>query len=331
MFMPKRFTEILQVQLMLGLIRLLCFATRFFGLKSVSTLGAAIGWVVGKFRPRELAIVDAQIRAVARTLDTTETLSSFFSQSNQSSRTVFSCVGRAFAESLVIAEIIPKIDSYVESSEQEEVTKVIKQGRGAICLSGHIGCFELLAAYHISKGVPLSVVARYPNDAWMGDVVQRIRDQYGLETIWREDSGSARKIVADLKKGRFVAALIDQDTKLDNVYIPFLGIQAAYPATLVRLAARQNSHIFASFIIRIAADRHRIVTETIDYDPNSDTLEYDVIAEYGRIFDRLVLAYPEQWIWWHRRWRRRPEVNYDEHPELLRGTSAYIEWLNSLP
>ena len=46
--------------------------------------------------------------------------------------------------------------------------------------------------------------------------------------------------------------------------------------------------------------------------------------------ERLIEQYPEQWLWWHRRWRRRQGIDYRRNPKLVPDHNAYLAWLDSL-
>ena len=54
-----------------------------------------------------------------------------------------------------------------------------------------------------------------------------------------------------------------------------------------------------------------------------------VLEVFSARLESLVRQYPEQWYWWHRRWRRRPGIDYQSTPELLRSTAEYITWLEN--
>ncbi len=74
---------------------------------------------------------------------------------------------------------------------------------------------------------------------------------------------------------------------------------------------------------------HHITTEQIDYLPGHPGAVQQMLDVYNSRLEALIRAYPEQWIWQHRRWRRRPEIDYKHQPQLLRSTSQYLDWLHA--
>jgi KDO2-lipid IV(A) lauroyltransferase len=156
-----------------------------------------------------------------------------------------------------------------------------------------------------------------------------MRLDYGVELIWRDAPDSGRQIIKALKDGRVVCALLDQDSNLTNSFAPFFGIQAASPSGPIQLAIRHRVPLFTSFIVRTSPLEHRIETVEIPYDLNDQQAAQKALEVYNQRLESFILRYPDQWIWWHRRWRRRPNVNYKEQPELLRSTEEYIKWLDS--
>ena len=175
----------------------------------------------------------------------------------------------------------------------------------------------------------MSVIGRAPNYELLDIFAKRLKKSYGIESIWREDSTSSRKIISAFKTGRVVAALIDQDTSIENAFAPFFGVDAAYPSSLITLAVKYRIPIITSFIIREQPYHHNVITDRIDYDPDSETVIQDILKTFSKRLEDLIIKYHEQWIWWHRRWRRRPGMDYNLHPETLPSTKDYLSWLNN--
>ena len=167
-----------------------------------------------------------------------------------------------------------------------------------------------------------------PNSPTAGRVIEEDRRSYGAMTIWREDPGSARTIYKTLKSGGVVALLIDQDVDLENEFSPFFGLDAASPIGLIRFAVKLRLKIFTSFITRNGELNHTVHDQLIEYDPEEADVERKVLAEFNRRLEALIKSNPDQWIWWHRRWRRRPGIDYHQQPDRLRSSREYVRWLN---
>lgn len=284
--------------------------------------GRAIGGLLAHFLKRERTIIIAQADFVKHrgyALETDKLPASTFKHS-----------GEAVYEALCLKRyLLRQGEKFVriETDGQQIVDKLLVDKQGAIALSAHLGCFELLAAFHAAYGVNISVIGRDPNYPVLGQVLRLMRSDYGVHTIWREDSSATRKLLRALKDGHVIAALIDQDTAVENCFAPFFSLPAAYPRGLLRLALKNNIPLVSSFIVRTAPGRHRVITEEFKLEQVAEKSEAAILSEFSLRLERLVLQYPEQWLWWHRRWRRREGIDYNSKPELLRSTSQYLEWL----
>jgi len=167
-------------------------------------------------------------------------------------------------------------------------------------LTAHVSNWDLLAAYFIKHRLPLSTIARKTRNQGFHQVITDIRTSYGIKSIWREKpGGGAREIIKDLKSGRGVAALIDQDTNVASEMIDFFGQAASTPSTLVSLARKLEIPLVSAFIVREAKCRYRIEAEELSTS-DSDT---EILTEFNSRLEKLVRKYPAQWVWLHKRWR----------------------------
>lgn len=99
--------------------------------------------------------------------------------------------------------------------------------------------------------------------------------------------------------------LIDQDTKVDGVWVPFFGRPAFTPVGAAELALRQKAIVLPFFIER-KADGDHLLRFLPPLDLPDDPRE--ATALMTRAIEEQVRRRPEQWVWMHRRWRRQPGV-----------------------
>jgi KDO2-lipid IV(A) lauroyltransferase len=106
-----------------------------------------------------------------------------------------------------------------------------------------------------------------------------------------------------VRSGGALGMLIDQDTTVDGVWVDFFGRPAWTPVGAAELAARFDAAVLPTFIERLADGSHAArVGPALE-------LPADPVAETQRLTDAIeaqVRRVPEQWVWMHRRWRRRP-------------------------
>jgi KDO2-lipid IV(A) lauroyltransferase len=185
----------------------------------------------------------------------------------------------------------------------EEVERARAGGRPLLVLTGHCGNWELLAALINCRGLAMAVVARPLEDAPLQALLAGLRSRFGTATIERGSAGAARAILGRLRRGGVLGMLIDQDTKVDGVWVPFFGRPAFTPVGAAKIALRQGATVVPAFIERLPGGRHLArfhpAMELPD-DPREATAAMTLAIE------EQVRRHPEQWVWMHRRWRHRP-------------------------
>ncbi len=312
--------------------------------KFVLVLASTLGRLLSYFSRREIRVGVAQVSAVHRICGllgnnvleeaelrtrATEVVRSSFANTAES---IFELL---LAEKLYKKKVRspfaePSEFPFIDSVGNEPLHAIVRNKQPLVALSGHIGSIELLAAFHGACTGALSVVGRSMNYKFASLLLDRMRLSYGVDTFWRDEQGSTKKLLQAFKNGRMVGLLIDQDVNLDNAFSPFFGIEAAYPTAVLRLALRYRLPICTTFIVRLAHGKHRITGEMLDYDRDDPNAIDQILRIYSARLEKLIRQYPEQWVWWHRRWRRRPGIDYIKDPDSLRSNQEYIEWLDSL-
>lgn len=197
---------------------------------------------------------------------------------------------------------IPRQQVQVEG--WEHVASLQEQDRPIMILTGHCGNWELLAATINCRGLDMAVVARGQQDERLDSFISGFRARFGTITIARAQEGAARTLLRQLRKGGALGMLIDQDTRVDGVWVPFFGHLAFTPVGAASIALRQGVAVVPAFIERLDGGKH-----LARFEPAlelSDDLTEATALMTTRI-EQQIRRRPEQWVWMHRRWRRRPE------------------------
>ena len=337
--------------LTLWFLRATIFVLRLLPRRVLFFLTGGIASLIGRLSAREIALNKAQLRFAfpqgdPRLLPKRDrqplTENEIESSLDSLSRQVFRHAGVALAEALIWDRILERSPSssdktpystrerfkYLTAEGEDIVYNVINSNQAHLALSGHIGCFELAAAYLAACGMKMSVIGRQPNYAALDVLLKELRAGYGVESIWRDGTQSAREIISAVKNHRVIAALLDQDTNIKNGFAPFFGLPAASPLPPLEMAVRYRLPVITTFVVRIKPGYHHLITERIDYSPDDPNAAKAILESYNKRLERLISKYPDQWMWWHRRWRRRPELDYAKYPEKLPGYEQYLNWIS---
>jgi KDO2-lipid IV(A) lauroyltransferase len=185
----------------------------------------------------------------------------------------------------------------------EEVEAAQRERRPVFFLTAHCGTWEMLAAATGCRGLPLTAVARQQDDARADAVTTTLRARFGARTLHRGTPGAARELLRVMRGGSVLAMLIDQDTRVDGVWVPFFGRLAYTPSGAAEIALRQKAAVLPAFDERRPDGSHLLrVLPPLD-------LPADVTAATAAMtvaIEEQIRRRPEQWVWMHRRWRRRP-------------------------
>ncbi|WP_414639267.1 lysophospholipid acyltransferase family protein [Archangium sp.] len=183
----------------------------------------------------------------------------------------------------------------------------LARGRGVVFVSGHVGNWELLARRVARAGYPSQSIAKETTDPRLTTLVERFRAQGGVRSIWRGQEGAARAMLRALKAGEILGLLIDQDTKVQSVFVPFFGELAATPRAAADLALRTGAAVVMGFCQR-EGEGYRLWMEEVPWLASGDR-EADTVTLTAALSQRMEAAIrraPEQWVWMHQRWKTRP-------------------------
>ena len=222
-------------------------------------------------------------------------------------RATFRHAGQSFAE-LALWRKLRRRPDYLRFEGLDLADALLAEGRGAIAVTGHTGNWELMAAALAARGYRLSVVARRVNDARFDALVGRFRRMAGVEVLVRDAPNFIAAVRAALGSGRVVALLIDQDTRGAGVFVPFFGQRAHTPPGAAVLALRTRVPVFTAFIERRPDGGHLVRVAPVPVgDGTGRARVIDLTARLTAAIEAQIRGAPAEWVWWHERWRRRPE------------------------
>ncbi|HEY8514469.1 MAG TPA: lysophospholipid acyltransferase family protein [Candidatus Binatia bacterium] len=229
-------------------------------------------------------------------------------------RDMFRGHARSVIEIVRMADLAARIDDVVSTEGVEILDEALAAGRGVIAVTGHIGNWELLAAYFGMHGYPVTVIATPVKGERLNAENIALRAQFGVETVLRDGPGASRRILRTLKNGRILAILMDQATRGQAVQVPFFGRPAWTPIGPALLAQRTGARVIGAFIHRLPDGRHRISIRRPELPAatGGDVASRDAwveaaTASFTALIEQEIRRRPDEWVWWHRRWREMPK------------------------
>lgn len=223
-------------------------------------------------------------------------------------------LGQVAMEVVTARRNVPRIEEYVSFAPGAEdlLRRAMARGEGVIYVAGHIGNWELMARRLAVVAQPNAVIARRNADERLNRLVEQFRREGGNATLWREDPATGRALIKLFREGGGLGILIDQDTRVQGVFVPFFGRLAYTPRAVGDLALRFGATVLVGTARRRgprAGDGHEIDVVEIPYDPDPPDREAEVLritAAAVKVQEGAIRRAPPEWVWMHRRWKTRP-------------------------
>lgn len=185
----------------------------------------------------------------------------------------------------------------------EHIHAARQQGRGVILVSGHFMTLEICGRL-LCDHVAVAGMYRPHTTAVMEWAVKRGRLRYADAMFGRDE---LRPAVRHLKQGGVLWFAPDQDTlRGDNVFVPFFGVPARSLTSTHQLARLSGAAVLAFFHRREADGSYRLEVKPPFEDFPSSDAGHDT-ARIMAAIEAMVRDAPEQYLWLHQRFKRRPE------------------------
>ncbi len=183
----------------------------------------------------------------------------------------------------------------------ETLTGLREQGRGVILVSGHFLTLELCGRL-LCAHAPLAGMYREHDDPAFEWAVKRGRLRYACAMFQQDE---LRAAIRHLKQAGILWYAPDQDMRgKDTVFAPFFGIPAASITATHQLARLSGAAVVPFFHRREGARYIMRVGQPLADFPSSDS-QIDT-ARVNAEIESMVREAPTQYLWIHRRFKRRP-------------------------
>lgn len=189
----------------------------------------------------------------------------------------------------------------------EQLEEALALGRGVILVTGHYGNWELAAATVAARGVPIGAIVRRQGNRLVDQRLNALRHRLGVETIYQSEA--PRAVPRLLRRNGVVGIVGDQDARRSGVFVPFFGRPASTHRGPALFALRLDAPVFSCVARRRPGELvYDVMGERVPVERSSD-LEADLLALTARLAASLeaqIRVAPEQYFWFHRRWKTPP-------------------------
>lgn len=233
----------------------------------------------------------------------------------ETTRRAYEHLGREAAAILRLSRLKPSaVVARTETRGWDEFEAARAEGRGVVLVTGHYGNWEIAAATLAARDVPIAAIVRRQGNKLVDERLDALRRGLGVETIYQSEAPS--RVPRVLRRGGVVGIVGDQDARKAGIFVPFFGRPASTHRGTALFALKFNAPVFACVARRLpgAGVRYEVAGERVPVARTGD-LEADVHALTAELAARLeaqIREAPEQYFWFHRRWKSKPRAEL--HP-----------------
>ncbi len=194
----------------------------------------------------------------------------------------------------------------IEYHGLDHIKRLKASGKGAYIVSLHMGNWELAIGATAATGIPFCIVVKPGNSSVFRLVQAWYRGRQDVLVL--AESHTANDILRCIADGRTVGFVVDQFMGPPiGLPVQFFGHEAGTAASLALLTERRPAETILTYTFRDHRGRVHAVFEPIpETDSKAVTLAerlYQRTQNYNDVLEKVVRAYPEQWMWLHRRWK----------------------------
>ncbi len=191
----------------------------------------------------------------------------------------------------------------------EVLERALGKKKGVIVFSAHFGSWEwvpLLLRDRLEKDT--HIVTRPMDNPLIENKVREFREAMGSRVIYKQ--GSLRTILKLLKDNGIVCLMIDQNTvEREGIFVDFFGRKAAANTTVSQLYLKKGIPLVPVFLHNEGEEIILDILPEIDYAARIG--EPAALAELTQqltwLVESQVRKFPEQWFWFHNRWKTKPQ------------------------
>jgi KDO2-lipid IV(A) lauroyltransferase len=241
-------------------------------------------------------------------------------QANHLALRTFEYFGLSFVHMLYMDRLIHlKEKKHISFENTAAIDRALMKKRGALLVSGHIGNWEVGINELAKNGYPINLVAFQYVNPYLNNMMNQFRLRCKVNII--PTKGAIKHCETALNRGEAVIMLVDQTGREDGVEAQFFGRTAPAMWGPANLHLKTGAPIIpygTTFTTktqssqRTRSDRVQRIHYTIkvgnmiEFNPSGNKNEdiKQLAQLYLSEIEKIIRRAPEQWIWFHRRWKK---------------------------
>lgn len=202
-----------------------------------------------------------------------------------------------------------KIRELVEVVGKEHFDKARETGRGILFFTGHFGSWEIFNLLPPAFDQTMNILVRRIDNPLVENYIDGLRTQFGCKTL--DKKKAARTMFRVLENGELLGILADLNVQeREGVFVDFFGLPASTTTSIAKLALKTDAIVLPAFALW-SEEKQKYVVQLeppVKYE-NTGNVKEDIrllTQKITGVVEKYVRAFPEQWLWIHKRWNTRP-------------------------
>ncbi|HDZ77040.1 MAG TPA: hypothetical protein ENH41_03045 [Candidatus Omnitrophica bacterium] len=223
---------------------------------------------------------------------------------NRIARLSFENLGKNLFETLALPRVNKEyIDKYLTFEGKNFIDEALKQKRGLIYITLHLGNWELSNAAYGLMHKNCSVIVKEQKHNGLNQLLNSYRRKFGVRLI---ELGALRDVVRALENNESVSIVADHGARKGDKFVNFFGREVPVPVGAVKLALKFKAPILFGYIVRTHGAYHKVVIEPFRSFSDTGNKENDLddnLVAINKQLEKYIHANPEQYLWSYKRWK----------------------------
>ena len=241
---------------------------------------------------------------------------------NVLTRKTFQNYGQYLLDYMVMHRLLPsnKDRWVVEEVGADHMVEALRRGKGAICITPHLGNWEIGGLLFSFKGGNLNVLTLDERDLDTRSYREEMRRRRGIKNLYinpKDDSPMAiLDAVKALRRNEIVAMLGDRIESQKTMVFDFFGRKTAFPIGVAILAMATGAPVLPVFVVMERNRKYKgIIEPPIYFNPSSrkdrETMIQEGMEKLIKKFEAYIEKYPDQWYNFYSYWGENKIINRD--------------------
>lgn len=221
-------------------------------------------------------------------------------------RKTFQNYGQYLLDYMVMHRISPSNkDRWIEEEiGGHYMIEALQRGKGVICITPHLGNWELGGLLFSFKGGKLNVLTLDEEDQGIKSYREEMRRRRGIRNIYIRPGDNSPlatlEAVQALRRNEIVAMLGDRIETQRTMEFDFFGKKTLFPIGVAMMAMSTGAAVLPVFVIMEKNRKYRGIIESPIYFDSSSREERESVLRKGmeeiiKKFESYIEKYPDQW------------------------------------